>query len=85
MCILKPTGKLSSRPMFLWSITGPGLVTFLDQILPFLKIKRSRAEVVLSYYRGLKHLQKISTAEKAAEISRRTDLHLALRQLNRAA
>lgn len=84
LCERQPSGKLSTRLMYTWELTGPPLVRFIAAIRPYLRIKRERADVVLAFYNDFQDARSLKGAELEAELSRRARLHHQLRALNRA-
>lgn len=67
---------IGHKPCWRWTLRGMKVIDLLEMVLPYLIIKRERAELVLEFYSGMMPYSRLSDSER----SRREDVYRRLRE-----
>src|SRR5262252_6776146 len=71
------------KPRFNWRLVGKHATTLLEQVLPYLILKRQQAELCLRYYSEGGNFHDGNNRLPHTEYKRRRQLHAELKELNR--
>jgi hypothetical protein len=70
------------KPRYNWRLTGRRAYAFLQEVLPYLVIKRDQAAIIFTYYDDGGYFQHGADGLPAEEIIRRAQLHVKCKTLN---
>ena len=75
-------GRPNSKPIYNWYMRGKHVIPFLENVIPFLKVKKERAQFILQFARNFKNTKDGYHGVPDDELDYRETSYIHMRELN---